>query len=135
MSVEDHDLPECLVTSVGLRCPVFARGTSPRERIESLEEHMLLSAYTQGDLTEERLDWMARLVPVERDWDAVIVSKEDLRSRTEKAVTAAKAQLRPDLYRAKTDAEWMIARLSEEIDRMEKDAARCSRAYTMISGN
>lgn len=130
------ELPAALVTSIELRVPVFERGTAPRMKIDALEEYLLLSAHVQGDLTEERLDWMSRLVPLKDEWDHL--PQEDWghlrRTRTETAVTHAKRQVRPELYDDMMDIDWMIKRLTEEIDRMERDASKCSRAYTMITG-
>lgn len=117
--------------------PVFARGTTPSAKIVELEEYLLLSASVQGDLTEERFDWMSRLVPVEDEWEHL--PQEEWghlrRTRTETAVMHAKRVARPELYDDIQDMKWMIKRLTEEIDRMERDATKCSRAYTMITGS
>lgn len=130
------ELPAALVTSLGLRVPVFERTAPPRQKIDALEEYLLLSANVQGDLTEERLDWMSRLVPLSSEWEHI--PQEEWghlrRTRTETAVTHAKREARPDLYDEMMDIEWMIKRLTEEIDRMERDATKVSRAYTMITG-
>jgi hypothetical protein len=32
-------------------------------------------------------------------------------------------------------ARWLIRRLSEEIERLERDATKCSRAYTLATGS
>lgn len=130
-------LPACLTTSLGLRVPVFARTAAPREKIEALEEYLLLSASVQGDLTEERFDWMTRLVPIQDEWDHMPEEEwgHHRRTRTETAVKHAKRIARPPLYDEIMDIEWMIKRLTEEIDRMERDATKCSRAYTMITGS
>lgn len=129
--------PAALTTSIGLRVPVFDRGTPPRTKIEALEEYTLLSAHVQGDLTEERLEWMSRLVPLQDQWDHM--PQEEWghlrRTRTETAVTHAKRVARPDLYDEIQEIQWMIKRLTEEIDRMDKDASKVSRAYTMLTGN
>lgn len=130
-------LPACLQTSVGLRMPVFAAGTSPSSKIGQLEDYLLLTAYTQGELTEVRMDWMCSLVPIRDEWDHM--PNEEWahlrRTRTETAVTHAKRMARPDLYDQMLDHDWMIKRLSEEFDRMEREAARASRVYTMITGS
>lgn len=130
------ELPAALTTSIGMRVPTFERGAAPRGKIDALEDYLLRSAMVQGDLTEERLDWMSRLVPLKDEWDHM--NQEEWghlrRTRTETAVTHAKRQVRPELYDEMMDIEWMIKRLTEEIDRMERDAAKVSRAYAMIVG-
>lgn len=128
-------LPAALVTALGLRVPVFEKDASPSYKIAELESYLLLSAFTQGELTEQRLDWLVRLVPLEDEWDHLAGWEEHLRTRTEKGVTQAKRCVRPDLYDEIQDIEWMVKRLSEEIDRMERDATKCSRAYSMITGS
>lgn len=130
------EFPEALKKSIELRVPVFERGAPPAMKISALEDHLLLSAHVQGDLTEERLDWMAALVPLQDQWDHV---PEDewrhlRRTRTETAVKHAKREVRPELYDKIMDHEWMIKRLTEEIDRLERHASVCSRAYTMLTG-
>lgn len=128
------ELPAALNTSIGLRVPVFERGTAPRTRIEALEEYLLLSANVQGDLTEERLDWLSRLVPLQDRWDHLEGWEELKQTRTEGGVRDAKRRVDPDLYDEIQDHQWMVKRLTEEIDRMERDATKVSRAYTMLTG-
>lgn len=130
-------LPDALEKSKKMRVPTFEHGTSPRQKIDQLETYLLDSAAVQGDLTEERLDWMVRLVPLEHEWDHI---PEDewahlRRTRTETAVKHAKRIARPQLYDEIQGIEWMAKRLTEEIDRMERDASKCSRAYTMLTGS
>lgn len=130
-------LPACLSTSLGLRIPVFARDTPPRQKIDALEEYLLLSAFTQGELSEERFDWKARLVPLEAEWEHIPDHEWQAhrRTRTETAVKHAKRIARPKLYDEIQDVEWMVKRLTEEMDRMERDATKVSRVYTFITGS
>lgn len=117
--------------------PVFGEGTAPSHKIEQLESYLLLSAFTQGQLTEERVDWLSSLVPLKDQWDHMPehLWAELRRTRTETAVTHAKRIAMPDVYDKIQDHEWMIKRLTEEIDRMEREASKVSRAYTMITGS
>lgn len=118
-----------------LRVPVFQRETAPREKIDQLEEYMLLSAYFAGELHRERLEHHQRVADLQLEWDHLAGWEPFRRSKTETAVEDAKRQLRPDLYDAIADARWAIARLSEEIDRLERDATKVSRTYTFITGS
>jgi len=129
------ELPECLKVATGLRVPVFARETPPRAKIEALESYLLLGAFTQGELAEERLSLMVDLVPIEDEWSH-LAGWEDLKqTRTEKGVMDAKRRLRPDLFDQLTSLRWMIARLQEEIDRLERESTKISRAYTFMTGS
>lgn len=130
----EPNLPECLTISLGLRVPVFEKGKSPREKIDELESYLLLSAYTQGELTEERMGWLVGRVVLQTEWDHLDGWQQYKRTRTELAVRDAKRHIRPDLYDRLQANEWMVKRLGEEIDRMERDATKVSRAYTMITG-
>lgn len=128
-------LPSSLTTSIGLRMPVFADGTSATDKLGQLESYLLLTAYTQGELSECRLEWLSSKIALQDEW-AHLTGWEDLRrTRTETAVTHAKRMLRPDLYDALEDHDWMIKRLTEEVDRMERDSVKASRAYTFITGS
>jgi hypothetical protein len=130
----EPNLPDCLTVSLGLRVPVFEKDKSPREKIDELESYLLLSAYTQGELTEERMTWLVGAVVLQMKWDHLDGWQHLRRTRTELAVRDAKRQIAPELYDRLQANEWMVKRLSEEIDRMERDATKISRAYTMITG-
>jgi len=123
-----------LETSKGLRMPVFERGTGPRVKIDELETYLLLTAWQQGELSEERLDALVTLKEIDHQWDHLDGWQGLRRTRTEAAVEDAKRQLRPDLYDQKRDLEWTIKRLSEEIERLERDSTKVSRAYSMMTG-
>lgn len=135
------ELPECLKTSLGLRMPTFYRephpqAASPLERVRQMEEYMELTAYTEGELTECRVEWLARKVPVQKEWEDIPREQWEVhrRTKTETAVGQAKRMVRPDLYNEMQDCDWMVRRLSEEIERMDRDATRASRIYTMVTG-
>jgi hypothetical protein len=127
-------ISDALATSKGLRVPVFEKGVAPRAKIEQLESYLLLSAFTQGELSEQRLDALVALQEFGREWDHLDGWQALKRTRTEAAVEDAKRQLNPVLFDQKRDLEWTIKRLSEEIERLERDATKISRAYSMITG-
>lgn len=135
-------LPQCLATSLGLRMPTFRRepdpdAASPAERIRQMEEYLQITAYYEGELTEERVSWLRKKVVVQDRWDSIPESQwgPHRRTRTETAVAQAKRMVDPNLYGELQDIEWVIKRLTEEIDRMEREGKRASRIYTMITGN
>ena|ERR1035437_5615929 len=128
-------LPSCLVTSYGLRIPLFEAGTMPRTKIDALESYLLLTAWTQGELAEERFRVLAELTTLEHEWSHMDGWQGSQRTRTELAVEDAKRKLRPELYDLLTERKWIVKRLSEEIDRLEGDATKVSRVYTFITGS
>lgn len=129
MSVSDK-----LTLASQLRVPVFERGTAPREKCDALEEFTLVSAFHAAELHEERLGLHEQLRDLSSEWDHLDGWQPFRRSKTETAVEDAKRQLRPDLFDAIAGLRWTIGRLSEEIDRLERDAVKVSRAYTMLAG-
>lgn len=136
------ELPACLTTSLGLRMPVFHRephpdAPSPTERIRQMEEYVSLTGYWEGELCEERVKWLADKEPLRREWNEIPEDEWQhlRRTRTETAVDQAKRIVRPALYDKIQDCDWMIKRLSEEIQRMGREYDRASRTYTMITGS
>jgi hypothetical protein len=125
------ELPECLQRSLQMRVPAYDRTMTARQRIELLEDYLLESAIVQGELTEERAGWMVTLIPLQHEWDHLAGWEDRRRTRTEAGVRDAKRAVRPDLYDEIEEVNWMIKRLTEEVDRMERDASKVSRAYSM----
>jgi hypothetical protein len=123
--------------SLAMRVPTFERDQAPRSKISELEDFMLRSAEMQGDLARERVERMADLVPIESEWDHIPDEewREHRRTRTETAVTHAKRLVRPELYDQIQDHEWMIKRLTEEMERLDRCDAVVSRVYTMVTGS
>lgn len=128
-------LTPALVVAKGMRVPTFEKGVGSRARVEALESYLLQSAFAQGELSEERLDRLVMLKGHQQEWDHLDGWQALLRTRTEAAVKDAKRQVNPGLYDRLTELEWIIKRLVEEIDRLERDATKVSRAYSMMTGS
>lgn len=122
-----------------LRFPVWARtgerAASSRQRINDLEDHISLTAYYQGDLEDERIDSYDELHAKLREWDAVEGWQTFRQGRTDASIDHAKAQINPKLAREIKELRYTIDRLSEQIDRMERDASKASRVYTLLTGS
>lgn len=127
-------MPEVLKKAADLRIPEVPRALGPRARIEALEDHLLLTAFHQGELEQARLEAHDALRIVEDAWDHLEGWEMARRTRTNAGVDDAKRQFRPDLYDARRNAQWLVKRLGEQIERLERDAFKCSRAYTMATG-
>lgn len=130
------DERDILRRSVELRVPVFPRDTSAREKIDALEEHVLLSAYIRGDLAEARLDAYEALDTVEDKWvkmDGWDFALEG--GRTRDNIIAAKRETEPETYDEMQRLKRRISRISEEMKRHDEDVSTVSRAYTMVTGS
>lgn len=128
------DISSALQLASALRVPVFQRGTAVREKIDALEEYMLLSSYQAGELHEERLTRYREVAEVESEWAEMTGYEMLQRGKTDTAREEAKKQLRPELWDILREQRWHVARLTEEIDRLDRDANRVSRAYTIMTG-
>jgi hypothetical protein len=124
-----------LAAAAKLRVPRVERELGVRARVEALEDYLLESAWHQGELAEARLELYGQLRELEEKWDHLDGWQALKRTKTEAAVDDAKRQLRPELYDGIKKARWLIRRLSEEIERLERDATKCSRAYTLATGS
>jgi hypothetical protein len=125
-----------------LRFPVWSRternGEPPptsRKRIEDLEDHISITAYYQGELEDERTEHYDELEDLLRQWDGIEGWQTFRTGRTDASIDQAKAQLNPGLWRQIKAKRYLIARLCEQIDRMERDATKASRIYTLLTGS
>lgn len=123
-------IPRALQESVALRIPTFAHDATAQERFGGLEDHMLQATSRQGELASLRLETQESLRTLQREWDHMAGWEQFKRSKTEAAVEDAKRQVNPTLYDGIEDAKWLIARYSDEFERLGKDADRCSRLLT-----
>lgn len=131
MSERNTKMPEVLQRSLVMRAPRYDKDKGRRERIDELEAYLLESAFMQGELTETRVDFEQTLWPLEEVWANLTGWEHLRRTRTETAVTAAKRMVDPETYNAMEDIKWIITKLTQEIDRMERDSSKVSRAFSM----
>lgn len=127
--------PDCLTTALSLRVPVFEKDAGSATKIAGLEDYLLLSAYTVGEMHEERAHLELELKGLSRDWSQLVGWEPLARGKTDTAAEAAKAQLRPDLHDEMEDLRHWIKQLNREIDRLDNEAKKVSRAYTLITGS
>lgn len=112
------------------------RWIAPRDQVERLEGHMLDASLARGQAEEAALYMQAAVKDLEDDWDAIEGWQTAMGSgdKTQKAVTAAKRTLRPDLYDGIREGKWLADKLRVQIKRLERDEEACSRVYSMLSG-
>jgi hypothetical protein len=125
---------EALDAAKGLRMPRLTRKQGTRERLDSLEDYMLETAWHRAELMEGRMAVYEDLHTLKEEWDHLDGWQALKRTKTETAVEDAKRQLRPDIYNAIQKAEWLIARLTEQMERLDREATICSRAFTFATG-
>jgi hypothetical protein len=125
--------------SATVRMPRFEADATGRERVEMLEDYLNLTAVTRAELEEARLCAHAAHKDLADQWEAIKGYGMHLPngSRHSQAdVTSAKAEIRPELHAALNEVKWLIARLTEQIDRLSHmgDDQVASRLYTLITG-
>lgn len=120
-----------------LRMPRFQSDDVARVKIERLEDFMGEVAVARGNLEEARL-WADHIRhTLDDDWTKIEGWQQGM-SKPDKAtgpqITEAKRRVRPDIYDAIREAKWVVARLTDQIKRLEKDEENASRRYTLIVG-
>lgn len=137
---EERTPRELLELAAALRVPLWRTGPdakheelrSPYEKLDALEEYSLTCGFYQGELHEARLRAYEELVEHERRW--ADVQPITTRNKTETAREDSKREANPALWEALRETRWLIARLTEEVDRLERDKALCSRIWGRYSG-
>ena len=122
-----------------LRVPVFDRLATPRYSLsalaEELAEYMLLSAFAAGELHESRLDLRADLEEDLRRWEQLEGWEMYRQGKTDSSREEAKKQMEPELWARIASLKWLIAQLTDEMERLNRDGEKTvSRAYTILTG-
>lgn len=131
--------PDALEKAVALRFPIWPvdRGKDDvptSTKISDLENYTALTAFYQGELMELRMSARNELAGLRAEWDDLQGWQQFRRNKTEAGVDAAKRQLRPELD-AEIRALTATGReLSEQIERLEREATKASRVYTFLTG-
>lgn len=130
-----------LFNAAELRVPYFDKEEATSAKIAKLEDFALDAANWRGDLESARL-WMSDVLhtfTVEWSkldgWEVSLPGGKRRKDATKDDITEAKRQVRPDLWGNISDLKHLIAQLSNQIRRIEKDEDRVSRVYTFLTGN
>lgn len=126
---------ELLFRNARLRFP-SSKGLATGEKIDALEDYITDVAIARGELEEARLHMHEALAALLTQWDEIVGWEVLLPSSryTQEDVRRAKKQLRPDLGHGIEHARRLVARMSEQIHRLEQDEKMASRQYTLITG-
>lgn len=139
-----NEVRTILFEAAKLRMPRFEDRDTTGMRIEKLETHLLTMAMVRGDLEEGRLHIQQALHDLQEKWDEIegweLYAPDSQRARTREVVETAKRRVGPDeeaLYQGIRDARFLIARLTEQINRLSHmgDDQVASRIYTLLAGS
>lgn len=129
---------EDFVNAQQLRVPLMHPDSGPRATMalsEQLASYMLLSAWYAGALHEERLGHYVSLRDAQNRWDHLEGWEMYRQGKTDASREEAKKLMDPELYDEIQARKWMISRLSEEIERLNRDGEKAvSRTYTILTG-
>lgn len=129
---------DILKRSASVQMPIFEPGKDPREKIAEYEDHMMLTAVIEAQLVREKLRCIDQLNKANDDWngthlEADYAGKGDKISMAERE--RQRRDLEPDLFKLRRFLTQRVESLQGEIDRMDRDTKRCSRAHTMLTGS
>lgn len=120
-----------------LRLPRLKDLGGTQARVAALEDYLVETAIHRGELEEARLHLQDALGELLEQWDMIEGWQQltpALSKRTQDDIRRAKRTCRPDLHEGIRVAKNVIARLCEQIRRLEKDDDAASRLYTMVTG-
>jgi hypothetical protein len=133
------EIRKVLESALPVRIPIIdpTNRKSGRERVDELQQHILLCAFHRAEL-EEALHWCLESgKALRRQWDDVQGHEVALGSKpTKDQVDRAKRELAPDVWAGLDEARTLTESIKRQISRMggsDYDAA--SRVYTMLSGS
>lgn len=138
----DHDeAKRRLYAASTLRVPSFGPDEMPATKIGMLEDFAIQAAIARGDLEEARL-WMSDVLHgftvrwAKLDgWEMTMPGGKRRKDATRDDIAEAKRQIDPDLWENISDLKHLVAELSNQIRRLEKDEDRVSRVYSFIVGS
>jgi hypothetical protein len=136
--VDLNEIRVRLDTAMKLRVPQFDPNTRAAEKIDRLEDHLLLAAFHRAEV-EEALHWAIEAGKRLRDqWDRVEGYEPSLpppSRRTKEDVDRAKARIDPQLWTSIQDCRTLVESLRRQSVRLGgSDYDAVSRVYTLISG-
>jgi hypothetical protein len=108
-----------------------------KEKIESLEDHLLVTARGRGILEEARLGLEDVYEEIDTKWRALEGWEMYLRNKPKSQVEIddAKAQADPELHAERRLCIKLLRQVGNQIRRLERDDAAASRIYTMLTGS
>lgn len=134
--MDTDDIRQVLHRNAALRFPRL-KGLATGEKVEAIEDYLVDTAIARGELEHARLVVHEALGVLLDEWDDLEGWEVLLKANrpTQDDVRRAKKTVRPELHDAINDAKRLVARLSDQISRLEQDDKAASRSYTIITGS
>jgi hypothetical protein len=106
-----------------------------QEKVTHIEDYMVEVAEARGELEHQRLvleESLYRLIEQAREtpWENYLESKRP----TQAQVAAARRRAAPEICSSIDSARHLIARIRDQLERLDKDHEAMSRVYTVITG-
>lgn len=131
MSEQSSEEPrDPLEVTLQLRVPIWPdprNRPSTSQRLQELEDHILLTAFWRGELALARHTALASLRAAQQQW-AHFQPMATAR-KTDTAFEQAKRDENPGLYDRIMTGKQRVADLEHEMERLDTDAVRCNQAY------
>lgn len=129
------EIRKALHRGAQLRMPRFEQEWGTQQRVAALEDHLNATAVARGELEEARLYASSAVHELSGQWDAIEGWEVALRKNyTQEDVRRAKRDIRPDLHEALREARFLVARVGDQIHRLEQDDTVASRLYSIVTG-
>jgi hypothetical protein len=132
--VADPPATDPLRVALALRVPILPAETPRVQIVDAMEEFMLVSAFWAGEMNAVRFEARQVLDDLLVRWSKLTGWEGLVRGRTDASVEAAKRDFDPNLWEHIHFHKCRIRDLDTEIDRLDRDATKVSRAYTMLVG-
>lgn len=139
MPAEDayKEIQQSIHDVAALRFPTFEQDVAPREKIDGLEAYLLETAVARDILEEGRITLEDAYELIDEEWLKLAGWEVYLRGKpkTQVEIDEAKRELNPTLFFSRRRCQKLLRQIGNQVRRLEKDDAACSRAYTMLTGS
>lgn len=133
------EIREALHRAARIRPTRFHKDMTLQARVDAVEDYLNLTAVARGELEEARLYAASALHDLGIEWEDIEGWEIHLRRNSDRTtqddIRRAKREIRPDLHDGIREAKFLIARLSEQIHRLEVDDKNASRTFTVLTGS
>lgn len=132
-----HEVQQSLHDVAKLRMPAMPDGMPAREKIEVLETYLLETAAARGLLEEARIMLEDAYEVIDEKWLKIVGYEPYLRGKPKSQIEIdeAKREVDPDLFYSRRKCRKLLRQVGNQVRRMERDDAACSRCYTMLTGS
>jgi hypothetical protein len=132
-----EEVTEVLKEISDLHLPELSEESPAAEKIAALEDHLLWTARARGILESARIGLEDAYEGIDERWRNVEGYEVYLhgKPKSQEEVNEAKRQADKELFIERRLCMKLMRQVGNQIRRLEKDDAVCSRAYTMLTGS